>query len=163
MLLYLFVLNGQPTARTELHRAQAALEDHLRDRRDVSDVWWSNDNPYIPRVYLYGGSHSDYEADVAAGVDPQSSWEEQDQLIWPLELDEPPQVPVTLTELPGVTMTLSVVKSDDRTKTEMTRVVPQTEWDRWVRPGAGPLLPLHIFAVEAAQAIGDKLSKKEGP
>jgi hypothetical protein len=158
--LYLFVLDGRPAHRTELHMAQAVLEDHLRTRRDVSDVWWPEDNPYVPRVYLYGGSHSDYEANEAAGVDAMESdisWEEQDQLIWPVEI-EPHAVPAVSSplDLLGTKMTLSVVTSTE--KAQMTRVIPESEWsEKRIQP-----FLITMFATEAARGVAEALRSKEG-
>lgn len=161
MYLYLFVLDGRPAHRTELHQAQAALEDSIRTRRDVSDVWWSEDNPCVPRVYLYGASHSDYEANEAAGVDAMEadiSWEEQDQLIWPVEIEPNaiPAVPSPLDVL-GTRMTLSVITSAE--KAEMTRVVPQELWDVSRLDHAKMII---LFAAEAAHGVAGALSSKEG-
>lgn len=161
MLLYLFVLNGQPTARTELHRAQAALEDHLRDRRDVSDVWWSDENPYIPRVYLYGGSHSDYEANEAVGVDAMEgdiSWEEHDQLIWPMELPEAPTNPINILDPAGARMSLSIVTREG--KREYDRVIPEEQWSKGI---VEHNVLLMSFALDAAYGLSGPLyPKKEG-
>lgn len=162
MRLYLFVIDGKPTARTELHMAQAVVEDRLLERREVSEIWWDDENPYIPRQYLYGASHSDYLEAEAAAVDADVSWEQQEQFIWPVDVGEESSDPLPPLEVTGVTLTMSVVMPDKRTKTELIRVVPQDEWDTWRSYKSSPTLPLHAFAVEAAQAIDETLDKKEG-
>lgn len=131
MLIYLFTIDGKPGFRTELHMAQAALEDKLRDRRDVSDVWWNDKNPYIPRVYLYGGSHSDYEANEAAGVDAMEgniSWEEEDQLIFPVEVGEVAPPAASLDQLGPVIVQLSTTVSSREGTRTITRGFSESNW-----------------------------------
>jgi hypothetical protein len=134
--------------------AQAALEDNLRDRRDVSDVWWNDTNPYTPRVYLYGASHSDYEADEFAELD----WEEGEQLIWPVEIEfeATPVSPLTL-DATGTKMTLAVTTSAG--KAEMTRVVPEEQWAASLVEHSKMII---MFAAEAAHGVAGALSPEEG-
>lgn len=160
MRLYLFTIDGKPGLRTELHMAQAAVEDTLRDRRDVSDVWWGEENPYIPRVYLYGGSHGGYEAALAAGVEAMEadiSWEEQDQLIFPVDVPVDSAIDTPRSDLPGVTMTLSVVTPNR--KTELSRVMPMGVWNDSALRRAQTVA---MFAAEAAHHVSAALTPEEG-
>lgn len=156
MRLYLFVINGKPLVRTKLHRAQAALEDHLRGRRDVSDVWWDDENPYQARIYLYGCSHSDFGRDPE---DPYAdmNFETTDQLIFPTDLNWTPSAP-TEQGPPGTLMSLSITSRDG--KWEFDRVVPDDVWSGGV---IGKNLLLSQFAMDATYGLGDRLlSSKEG-
>jgi len=159
--LYLFVLDDRPTYRTDLQAAQLAINERLSERHGVSDVWWSEDNPYVPRVYLYGATHLDHLAAEEAGedvMDADISWEEQDQLIWPVEI-EPNSVPINPSPLDpsGTQMTLSVTTSTE--KAELTRVVPSTEW---YAPTSDHGKMIFMFAAEAAHGVAGALRSKEG-
>lgn len=161
MRLYLYLIDGTPRAGTDLSVVRSVLEANLRERPSVSDIWWDDEVPYIPRQYLYGTTHADY----LASDDPMEddiSWQMEDQLIFPVEVDPHPSAPVSPIEPLGATMTLSVILPGNGSKTELTRVVSQTEWDVWTSYKATPCLPLYWFAVEAADVIGKSLRKKEG-
>lgn len=158
MLLYLFILDGKPAYRTDLHRAQAALEDRLLERRDVSEVWWDDANPLRTRLYLYGGSHSDYEADEAAGTDSSVSWETTDQLIWPMEVAEASTIPINILDPAGARMSLSVVTREG--KKEYDRVIPREQWSKGI---VEHNVLLMSFALDAAYGLSGSLyPKKEG-
>jgi len=157
MKIFLFVIEGTPGYRLSLAEAQACLEDHLRDRRDVSDVWWDDENPYEARVYLYGASHSDYEADVAAGVDPNADWETTGQLIWPVTLPDSGHTRKQEEVLPFGGAELSLTIRTDHHKEDFLRVIPDLTWsDNTLRP----LITMN-FAVNAAQALIDRWTSKE--
>lgn len=165
MLLYLYLIDGKPQARTDLELAQAALEDKLRERRDVSDIWWGDENPYIPRVYLYGGLHSDYLAAEAADEDAEISWEEEDQLIFPVEIPEPqvPTEPVTglkaLDSLGPVTVQLVMtVASKDGTRTIMRGFSDQN----WPRDAKGKANCLKSFTSDVEWALINEWRNEEG-
>lgn len=128
MLIYVFTLDGEPGFRTGLHQAQAVMEEKIRDRRDVSDVWWSDDNPYIPRVYLYGGSHADYEAAQAGDYDAEISWEEDRQLIWPMEVPDPVSPVTPLDQLGPVVVQLSMTVSYKEGTRTITRGFSDQHW-----------------------------------
>lgn len=151
MRLYLYVTNGIPHAKTELATAQAAVEDHLRDRRDVSDVWWDEETPYIPRLYFYGASHSDYLADEDAEI----SWEQTDPYIFPVNVGAPAPLPPVFDNPDGVALTFRAVTTSG--KAEMNRVIPLTDWEGF---GGGSSLLLHMFAVEAAHHVNAALKKE---
>jgi hypothetical protein len=160
MLLYLYLIDGTPRAGTDLHQIQAALEDKLRERRDVSDVWWSEERPYIPRVYLYGGSHSDYEADVSAGVDPQFDWEEQDQLIFPMDLAEPGKTVISpLDTLGPVVVQLSMTLTTQEGTRTITRGFPEQNWPRDAKSRADCL---KAFNRDVEWVLINEWIKKEG-
>jgi hypothetical protein len=157
MQIFLFVIDGKPGYRTTLAEAQACLEDHLRDRRDVSDVWWDDERPHEARLYYYGASHSDYEADLAAGNDPDASWETTDQLIWPVHLSEGmrPMPPEPRLSCGGAELTLMV--KTIRHKEQVVRIIPEKDWsDVRLRPHV-----VRSFAVDAGQVLADHLTSKE--
>jgi len=157
MRLYLYVIDGKPAVRTELHQAQASLEDHLRDRRDVSDVWWDDHSPLWARTYLYGASHQEAMAAETASVEADISWENTDQVIFPVDLDDV-MVPVAPTlDLPGVTMSLTVVTSEK--KADLTRVVPKDLWDASQLDHSKMII---MFAAEAAHGVAGALRSEEG-
>lgn len=154
MRLYLYLIDEEPHVGTDLHRIQGILEDRLLERREVSDVWWNDKNPFTPRVYLYGGSHSDWLAAEAADEDAEISWEEQDQLIW--ERTVPPtETPSKTLDPLGISMSLKMVTP--LSSFEMGRVIPMTVWEGSLhRPDL-----IRSFAVEAAVALGAVLTPKE--
>jgi hypothetical protein len=153
MQIFLFIIDGKPGLRLDLHEAQAALEDRLRNDRDVSDVWWDDDSPYEARKYLYGSSHTDTAALEYHEVD----FETTGQLIWPVTLadgehkrDRAGRPPFGEAEL-----TLTIVSG--QYKEQVVRIIPEADWseDR-LRP--------HIvtsFAVNAGQALADRVTLKE--
>jgi hypothetical protein len=157
MRLYLFVIDGKPGFRTELHQAQACLEDHLRDRRDVSDVWWDDERPETARLYLYDGTHVTYMG-TPEGEDSEISYEEIGPLIFPVEVAFLGTNPVLDPLGPlGARLTLSV-QTETGTET-VTRAVPEGEWP--VKGHARGTL-LGSFAVETAFAMGIRWSTQEG-
>lgn len=155
MKIYLFVLDGKPGYRCSVEEAQAVLEDHLRDRRDVSDVWWDDENPYEARVYMYGSSHSDY------GLDPEDpykdlNFETTDQIIWPVTIPEDECKPVQRNPFGGAELTLTV-RVDGRCD-QIIRSIPETDWNESRIPRSFLLLN---FAAEAGQAMVDHWKSKE--
>jgi hypothetical protein len=154
MQIFLYIVDGKPNFRRSLAEAQAVLEDHLRDLRDVTDVWWDDDSPYEARKYMYGASHSDFEAD---GYDAEIDWETTEQIIWPVELGdgEPSVDPVPFVLGGGVIMDLTW--RTERGRYSFTRTVPLAEMtEERLRP--------HIitsFAMSASQALADLWTSKE--
>lgn len=157
MRIYLFTIDGTPGARTELHGAQAALEDHFRKRQDVSDVWWDDEDPYNPRLYLYGPTHADW-ASLAEPWDSDISFEEIGSVIFPLDLAEvPSEPPLSILDPAGARLSLSVTT---RKGTEtVTRVIPEVEW-REAALSRGSILGR--FAMDTALAMGIRWSTQEG-
>lgn len=157
MRLYLFVIDGKPMVRIDLHLAQAALEDHLRERRDVSDVWWDDKYPYEARTYLYeGSSHLKYIS-IPEGEDEETCFETTDQLIWPVDLAGIPSAPIDILDPAGARLSLSVTTRQG--KSEFDRVIPEQEW---ADNRMGTALLISKFALDAAYGLGDVLNPKEG-
>lgn len=152
MKIFLFTIDGKPGFRHTLHEAQAVLEEHLRDVRDISDVWWDDEHPYEARKYMYGSSHSD-----TAVEDAEVDFETTDQLIWPVTLADGEHERRQNRILPWGGAELCLTVRTDRHKEQLVRVIPEKDWseDR-LRP--------HIvlnFAVNAGQALADHLTSKE--
>lgn len=153
MQIYLFTIHGKPEFRHTLAEAQAALEDHLRDRRDVTDVWWDDESPYVARTYMYGSLHEDTAVEGYDGAD----FETTDRLIWPVTLPDgernTDQSSRLLTR--GAELSLTIVT--DHHKEQVSRMIPEEEWsEERLRP--------HIvlnFAVNAGQSLADHLNPKE--
>ena len=134
MKIYLFTINGRPGFRTDWRDAQACLEDHLRDRRDVTDVYWGDegDERWYARVYLYGSSHSDISANPEDDPYLGVNFETTDQLVWEMEVPSPdePEVPVMMDPMmPGIGARLERKVITKNRKESVTEVVPQAEWE----------------------------------
>lgn len=155
MLIYLFVIDEIPQARMNLRLAQAALEENLRSRQDVSDVWWEDKRPYTARLYLYGGTHSEQVAAEAADEDSEVSFEEIGPLIFPVSMG-PELSPPVPSAPPGVTMTLSVAMPDK--KIDLTRVTPLGVWTSTAIERSRLVV---MFAAEAAHQIAAAMSSQE--
>lgn len=155
MQIFLFIVNGKPGYRLTLEAAQACLEDHLRSRRDITDVWWDDESPYEARTYLYGASHSDFEAE---GYDAEISWETTDQLIWPVMLS--PEVKSAAEKLDslfpsGAEMIMSI--KTDKGKCQFVRHIPLGPWaEKWMRPRL-----ITDFATEAGQSLAAHWTNEE--
>jgi hypothetical protein len=156
MQIYLFVIDGRPSFRTELHHAQAVLEDHLLTKRDVSDVWWDDNCPYEARMYLYGSSHSDY------GRDPEDPYkdldfETTDQIIWPVTI---PGSKIEAEQLDPDFLGGAELQFEVKTRVgrdTLVRTVPPDEWsNKNLRPHI-----ISLFAMNAGQALADRWTSKE--
>lgn len=163
MKIYLFIINGRPGFRTDWRDAQACLEEHLRDQRDVSDVWWEDEGEdrWYARKYLYGSSHSDIsgnpEDDPYLGV----NFETTDRLIWEAEVPDPAaEKPLSLDPLlPSVGAIFELTIRSKDGKESATHVVSTPEWEgpHWMRGHA-----LWRFVSETALNIGIRWSQKDG-
>lgn len=156
MKIYLFTIDGKPKHRCSLAEAQAVLEDYIRGRRDVTDVYWDDEYPYEARVYLYGSSHSDF------GRDPEDpykdmNFETTDQLIWPVDLgvNEEPSRPGHRCPFGGAELTMTIRTQGQ--KGQFIRSIPEDVWDEEHLRG-------HVimsFATNAGQALADHWKLKE--
>jgi len=162
MKIYLFTVNGKPGFRTDWRSAQAVLEEHLRDRRDVSDVWWGDEGEerWYARTYLYGSSHSDISANPADDPYRGLNFETTDQLIWEAEVpsEDSPEPPLTRDPMfPGVGAVFELTVRSGEGKISATHVVPTPEWEgpHWMRGHA-----LWKFVTENALNIGIQWSKR---
>lgn len=154
MKIYVFMIDGKPRIRTDWRQAQSALEDHLRDRRDVSDVYWGDegDERWEARVYLYGSSHCDISANPEDDPYQGVNFETTDRLIWEFDLALPERAPVpqdALTEGLGALLELRI--TTEKGVESVTRAVPKSEWEgeHWVRGHA-----VWGFATETALNLG---------
>lgn len=157
MQIFLFVIDGKPGFRTELVPAQACLEGHLQERRDVSEVWWDDEYPYQARLYLYdGASHRAFMA-IPEGENETICYETTDQLIFPVEIGDVTTGRGHLDILdPGAAhLSLSVV-TETGTE-EVTRVVPQ-----WPTVVARRTALLASFAWDTASAMAGRWADQEG-
>lgn len=160
MLLYLYLINGTPRASSDLSQAQTIVGDKLKERRDVSDVWWYDDHPYIPRQYLYGASHSEWLAAEEAGEEADISWEEMDQLIFPVDVPEPGITPLSPMEMLGpVVIQLSTTISTPEGARTITRGLPQSQWPNDAK---GKADCLKAFYRDAEWALINEWINKEG-
>jgi hypothetical protein len=154
MKIYLFINDGRPDYRCSVAEVQAVLEDQFRERRDVTDVWWDDEDPLRARLYMYGSSHSDY------GLDPDDPYknldfETTDQLIWPMSLSEEECKPIRRCPLGGAELTMTI--RTDRMKSQLVRSIPEDVWNE-------ERLREHVimsFAVNAGQSLADHWKSKE--
>lgn len=131
MKIYLFAINGRPGFRTDWRDAQAALEEHMRDHPDVSDIYWGDEGEERWRAvrYFYGSSHSDISAnpedDPYRGVD----FETTDQLIWEVEVPVEPEQPNHALRHFGVGAEIELSIRTPEGTTTVNRRVPKPVWD----------------------------------
>ncbi len=159
MQIYVFTIDGKPRIRTDWRQAQSALEDHLRDRRDVSDVHWADegDERWRATVYLYGCSHSDISANPEDDPYREMNFETTDQLIWEFDLGEVKETPVSQDALvQGMGALLELRITTETGVESVTRAVPKPEWEgpHWMRGHA-----LWRFASETALNMGIRWSQ----
>jgi hypothetical protein len=159
MKIYVFMVEGQPRIRTDWRQAQGALEDHLRDQRDVSDVHWADegDERWRATVYLYGCSHSDISANPEDDPYQGMNFETTDQLIWEFDIGGVTEMPVPQDGLiEGMGALLELRITTETGVESVTRAVPKPEWEgpHWMRGHA-----LWRFASETALNLGIRWSQ----
>lgn len=143
MKIYVFMIDGKPRIRTDWRQAQGVLEDHLRDKPDVSDVHWADegDERWYATVYMYGCSHSDISANPEDDPYLGMNFETTDQLIWEFDLGEDEKTPVPQDGLiEGLGALLELRITTEKGVESVTRAVPKPEWDPNPEWGPGHIL-----------------------